>query len=86
MIGPQNSTTPLFRYSSLSLPDPKDLIVELGKLFEVGADDLRFYHQILIDSELGKALFQSRPRRRAAVEGRRLALSRSRFDTVTTGG
>ena len=48
------------------LGDPEDLIIELGEFFEVRSDDLGFYHQIFIDSELGKPLFQSRTRWRAA--------------------
>ena len=48
------------------LADPEDLIIELGELFEVGSDDLGFHHQIFVDSKLGKSLFQSRARRRAA--------------------
>ena len=39
---PEYSITPFLH--SLSLPDPEDLIVELGELFEVGAYDLGLYH------------------------------------------
>ena len=49
-----------------SLADAKYLIIELGKFFEVGTDDLGLHHQILIDSKLGESLFQSRARRRPA--------------------
>ena len=51
--------------TSFLLSDSEDLIVQLGKFLEIRTDDLRLYHQIVAHAKHGKALLQSRSRRRA---------------------
>src|SRR6058998_2393619 len=60
------TSPPTLAFLNPLLADTEDFVVEAGKLFKVRPDDLRLYHEIAVDTELGKAFFQAGPCRRPA--------------------